>query len=41
MIKEEFRGYKSIKNPPMDEKLNSLMNVIINSQDPEKAFYLF
>ena len=44
MIKEEFRGNKTIMNPPMDEKLKSLeniMNVIINSQEPEKAFALF
>ena len=44
MIKEEFRGNKTIMNPPMDEKLKSIeniMNVVINAQEPEKAFSFF
>ena len=44
MIKEEYRGNNTIMNPPMDEKLKSIeniMNVIINAQEPEKAFSLF
>ena len=44
MIKEEYRGSKMIMNPPMDKKLQcieNIMNVIINSQEPEKAFDLF
>jgi hypothetical protein len=44
MIKEEFKGSKNIMNPPMNTKLakiKDIMNVIINSIDPEKAFSLF
>ena len=44
MIKDEFKGSKNIMNPPMNTKLakiKDIMNVIINSIDPEKAFSLF
>ena len=44
MIKDGFTGNKIVMNPPMDKKLKSIeniMNVIINSQEPEKAFTLF
>ena len=44
MIKDEFKGNTAIMNPPMNEKLKiieNIMNVIINAQEPEKAFYLF
>jgi len=44
MIKDEFKGSKSIMNPPMNTKLakiKDIMNAIINSIDPEKAFSLF
>ena len=44
MIKDEFKGSKNIMNPPMDEKLKSIeniLNLIINAQEPEKAFSLF
>ena len=44
MIKDEYIGNKTIMNPPMDQKLiciENIMNVIINSQEPEKAFSLF
>ena len=44
MIKEEYIGNKTIMNPPMDQKLNfieNIMNFVINSQEPEKAFSLF
>ena len=44
MIKDEFLGNKIVMNPPMNKILKSIeniMNVIINSQDPEKSFTLF
>jgi hypothetical protein len=44
MIKDEFKGNKTIMNPPMNKKLKvieNIMNVIINAQDPEKVFPLF
>ena len=44
VIKEEFLGNKVLMNPPMNQKLLSIqniLNVIISSQDPEKAFLLF
>ena len=44
MIKDEFKGSKNIMNPPMDEKLKSIeniLNIIINAQEPEKVFSLF
>ena len=44
MIKDEFKGNKTVMNPPMNKKLKSIeniMNVIINAQEPEKVFSLF
>ena len=44
VMKEEFIGNKVIMNPPMNQKLLSIqniLNVVISSQDPEKAFLLF
>ena len=44
MVKDSFQGNKTIMNPPMDKKLQSIeniMNVIIIEQEPEKAFSLF
>ena len=44
MIRDEFKGNKTIMNPPMNKKLKvieNIMNVIINAQDPEKVFPLF
>ena len=44
MIKEKFKGNKEIMNPPMDKKLlgiQNILNVIINSQEPQKSFSLF
>ena len=44
MIKEEFVGNKTIMNPPMNQKLSNLENilkVIIDSQEPKNAIYLF
>ena len=44
MIKDEFVGNKSIMNPPMNQKLSNLeniLNVIIDSQEPKNVIYLF
>ena len=44
MIKEEFNGNKAIMNPPMNQKLSNLeniLNVIIDSQEPKNVIYLF
>ena len=44
VIKDEFLGNKVLMNPPMNQKLLSIqniLNIIISSQDPEKAFLLF
>ena len=44
VIKEEFLGNKVIMNPPMNQKLSkiqNILNVIISSQESEKAFALF
>ena len=44
MIKDEFIGNKTIMNPPMNKKLLSIqniLNVVISSKEPEKAFFLF
>ena len=44
VIKDEFIGNKVIMNPPMNQKLLSIqniLNVVISSQEPEKAFLLF
>ena len=44
VIKDEFIGNKTIMNPPMNTKLLSIqniLNVVISSQEPEKAFLLF
>ena len=44
MIKQEFIGSKAIMNPPMNQKLSNLENilkVIIDSQEPKNAIYLF
>ena len=44
MIKDEFKGNKTVMNPPMNQKLRSIeniMNVIINAQEPEKVLSLF
>ena len=44
VIKEEFLGNRVLMNPPMNQKLLSIqniLNVVISSQDPEKAFLLF
>ena len=44
VIKDEFIGNKVLMNPPMNQKLLSIqniLNVVISSQEPEKAFLLF
>ena len=43
MIKDEYKGSNKIMNPPLDEKLSNLKNLmdsIIDSQEPESAFCL-
>ena len=44
VIKNEFLGNKSLMNPPMNQKLLSIQNIlneVIRSQDPENTFLLF
>ena len=44
LIKDEFLVNKTIMDPPMNQKLSSIqniLNVIISSQEPDKAFLLF
>ena len=44
MIKEEYVGSKTIMNPPMNQILSNLeniLNVIIDSQEPKNVIYLF
>ena len=44
MIKDEFVGSKTIMNPPMNQKISNLeniLNVIIDSQEPKNVIHLF
>ena len=44
IIKDEFLENKKVMDPPMNQKLMSIqniLNVIISSQEPDKAFLLF
>ena len=44
VIKDEFLVNKTIMDPPMNQKLLSIqniLNVVISSQEPDKAFLLF
>ena len=43
-IKDEFLGNKVLMNPPINQKLlllQNILNVVIKSQEPEKVFPLF
>ena len=44
MIKDEYKGSNQVMNPPLNEKLSNLKNLmdsIIDSQEPESAISLF